>query len=174
MSSVLRHIVDFFTRKIVFACLTLLLAMVTPYLAIIEKAPKYLIFMATLTTLVSSGALFYFLQVFLKSLTRSATLRLQIYGDTRFPTIVFQENMFRYLYLRNIIVVPDTNGVRHSIEIVNLFISFQNDVAIRTLEVSSPDIALPQYEVKEYNQRYAVISFAAALPMGILEIRAGH
>jgi len=51
-----------------------------------------------------------------------------------------------------------------------LFVTFEDDVVIRTLVVQSPDMLLPIYEVKEFNQRYAIIHFAANVPAGTLEV----
>ena len=52
----------------------------------------------------------------------------------------------------------------------NLFINFDRPVNVGTLSVNSPDMALPMHEVKEFNNRFAIIVFNAALPSGTLNI----
>jgi hypothetical protein len=54
-----------------------------------------------------------------------------------------------------------------------IFLSFVNDVRITSIEISSEGFVLPRYEVKEYNQRYAIIAFSNALPLGVLDIKVG-
>jgi hypothetical protein len=52
-----------------------------------------------------------------------------------------------------------------------LFITFDVPVKVGTLEVASPDIRIPFHETKEFNNRYAIITFSGNLPTGTLEIR---
>jgi hypothetical protein len=66
---------------------------------------------------------------------------------------------------------PD--GSPLAVESVNFFVSFDRDVLIKTLEISSPDFKLPRHETKEYNQRFAIVTFDGPLPMGTLELKAG-
>jgi len=54
--------------------------------------------------------------------------------------------------------------------LATLFVTFENDVVISTLNVRSPDMQLPPYEVKEFNQRFAVIVFSDNVPAGTLEV----
>lgn len=106
------------------------------------------------------------------ALVDTATLRLHLYGDERVPTVVSSNNVWRWYYLRNIIKgitkkgkLPETIGT-----ITILFISFDRPVKVTTLEVSSSDIKLPTHEVKEFNNRFAIIVFSNALPTGTLEV----
>jgi hypothetical protein len=46
-----------------------------------------------------------------------------------------------------------------------LFVTFDNPVRVGTLEVSA-DFKLPAYEVKEFNNRFAIIVFGDDLPTG--------
>ena len=92
---------------------------------------------------------------------KTASLTLHIWGDHRAPDRVAFENIFRWYYLQNII-----NGITESGEAVTqhvmstLFLSFESDVAITTITVQSPDMALPVYEVKEFNKRFSIIVFS--------------
>jgi hypothetical protein len=63
-------------------------------------------------------------------------------------------------------------GEKRIASLATLFVSFENDVAINTLVVRSPDMRLPIYEVKEFNQRYAIIVFSDEVPAGTLEVEA--
>lgn len=103
---------------------------------------------------------------------KTASLTLHIWGDHRAPKRVAFNNIFRWYYLQNIM-----NGITESGESVTqhvmstLFVSFEADVAISTITVQSPDMALPVYEVKEFNQRFAIIVFSGAVGPGTLEVR---
>lgn len=100
-----------------------------------------------------------------------ALLRLHIYGDNRIPDKVSAENIFRWYYLKNAIVMNVQNSEQRSdVVSVTLFVTFEPDVKISTIRVSSPDIKLPLYEVKEFNQRYAIITFASDIPPGTLDV----
>ena len=52
-----------------------------------------------------------------------------------------------------------------------LFLTFDTPVKIGTLEVSSPDIRLPPHEVKDFNDRSAIVFFNNDLAEGTLVIR---
>ena len=99
-----------------------------------------------------------------------ASLKLHIYGDDRVPERISAENIFRWYLLKSKAVLID-NGAGKDIPITStLFISFDKDVEIRTLHVGSPDVQLPLHEVKEFNQRYAIVVFMGNIPAGTLEI----
>jgi hypothetical protein len=51
-----------------------------------------------------------------------------------------------------------------------LYVNFDNPINAGTLEVKSPDIKLPIYEVKELTNRYAIIVFQDDLPRGEIHI----
>jgi hypothetical protein len=99
-----------------------------------------------------------------------AVLRLHVYGDSRSPMRLDYRNIFRWYFLKSILIGIDAHGVRHEHEIATLFVTFERDVLVTTLAVNSPDIALPSYEVKEFNQRFAIIAFSDKLGSGTLEI----
>ena len=99
-----------------------------------------------------------------------AFLRLHMYGDNRIPDRIAEENIFRWYYLKNVIVMSDPAGQQSEAVSAILFVTFQPEVKISTIHVRSPDVKLPLYEVKEFNQRYAIIVFAKDIGPGTLEI----
>lgn len=101
-----------------------------------------------------------------------ALLRLHTYGDNRIPDRLAQENIFRWYYLRTtFVVIPGTADQQQSAAVsTTLFVTFQPEVKISTIQVRSPDLRLPPYEVKEFNQRYAIITFAGEIGLGTLEV----
>ena len=100
----------------------------------------------------------------------TASLRLHVYGDSRMPDRITSENIFRWYYLRTIIQFQGPQGpIRHS-TMPTLFITFDPEVRISTLTVCSPDLALPMHEVKEFNQKYAIVVFSDDIGPGTLEI----
>ena len=52
-----------------------------------------------------------------------------------------------------------------------LFLTFDSLVRVGTIEVSSPDIRLPQHEVKDFNSRSAIVFFNADITEGTLVVR---
>lgn len=106
-------------------------------------------------------------------LADSAELRLHLYGDNRFPTRVSGSNDWRYYYLHQTLVGIDKETGRKAEHVVPLLVfSFEKPIKVGTLEVNSSDFTLPRYEVKEFNNRFAVIVFYDALPAGSLNLRA--
>ncbi|MBE7446262.1 MAG: hypothetical protein HS132_13815 [Planctomycetia bacterium] len=103
-------------------------------------------------------------------MVKAASLRLHVYGDHRTPERLTYENIFRWFYLQTAIDNVGPSGVTRIGSLVTLFVTFENDVVISTLNVRSPDIQLPLYEVKEFNQRYAVVVFSNNVPAGTLEV----
>ena len=102
---------------------------------------------------------------------QSALLRLHIYADQRIPEALFTENIFRWYHLRQGFVAIEPHLGRHTnIHMSTLFITFEPEVVISSLRVRSPDIVLPVNEVKEFNQRYAIVTFSGPLSEGTLEI----
>lgn len=63
------------------------------------------------------------------------------------------------------------DGMRVEKSLPTLFMTFDPEVRISTLSVRSPDMKLPRHEVKEFNQKFAIIVFSEKLPEGTLEIR---
>lgn len=100
----------------------------------------------------------------------STSLRLHIFGDHGTPNRLGQKNIFRWFYLQMAVNGITPQGNQRVATFSTLFVTFEEDVAIHTLTVHSPDMQLPLYEVKEFNQRYAIIVFSANVPAGTLEI----
>lgn len=105
-----------------------------------------------------------------RRIAHKASLRLHIFGDHRAPQKLSHENIFRWYYLQWEARFVQPDGTQHVGKQAILFVTFEDDVVIRTLVVQSPDMLLPIYEVKEFNQRYAIIHFAANVPAGTLEV----
>ena len=107
-----------------------------------------------------------------ESQPRYAALRLHVWGDHRSPDRIEAENIFRWYYLQNITIVINEKGaeVRQNTSNI-LFLTFDKDVSVSTFKVQSPDIQLPVYEVKDFNQRYAIIVFSGAVNAGTLEVK---
>ena len=88
-----------------------------------------------------------------------ALLRLHVYADHRTPERLAAENIFRWYYLKTDIQGVVATGEQTQIAaMVTLFVAFDPDVRITNLRLRSPDIRLPRHEVKEFNQRFAIIS----------------
>jgi hypothetical protein len=102
-----------------------------------------------------------------------AELWLHIYGDDRSPQRLSLTNVWRWYYLKQVIVeIDSTTGQQRGRRISStLFLTFDPMVRTGTLEVSSPDMRLPAYEVKDFSSRSAVIVFFDDLPSGTLQIR---
>jgi hypothetical protein len=105
-----------------------------------------------------------------RTVVKVASLRLHVYGDHRTPERLSFENIFRWFYLQTAINSVWPSGTTRIGTLATLFITFEDDVVISTLNVRSPDMQLPPYEVKEFNQRYAVIVFSDNVPAGTLEV----
>ncbi len=102
---------------------------------------------------------------------RSALLRLHVYADHRVPEVMQWENIFRWYYLRQSLVTLGSDGTQTAVfPTTTLFVTFEPEVQILTLKVRSPNLTLPSHEVKEFNQRFAIIVFAGNLNEGTLEI----
>lgn len=100
-----------------------------------------------------------------------ALLRLHIFADNHVPERLSDENIFRWYFLSHILVVESSEGGQKAVELPTLFVTFDPEVLITTLKVRSPDMRLPRHEVKEFNQKFAIIVFSEKLPEGTLEVR---
>ncbi len=105
-----------------------------------------------------------------RPIAQTASLRFHIFGDHRTPERLAFENIFRWFYLQTAIDGVGPSSVTRIGTLATLFVSFENDVVISTIKVRSPDMQLPVYEVKEFNQRYAIIVFSDNVPAGTLEV----
>jgi hypothetical protein len=93
-----------------------------------------------------------------------ASLRLHMYGDTRQPDRLSYSNIWRWYHLADVLTVINQNGTKDR-ELIRskLFISFDQPVIVGTMTVRA-DRPLPPYEVKEFNNRFAIIVFGEQLP----------
>jgi hypothetical protein len=173
MLSLLRSLGDALAQTFWATILGAVLIAIGPVWAAVAGAPGYLIFTLALVALASSLVIIPKLSALLRGTNNSAHLRLHIHADERDPTQLLAENIFRFYQLRNFLLAPLSGGGMAQGAPVIVFVAFQNDVRITTLEVSSPDMVLPAHEVKEYNQRFAIVSFMGELPGGTLELRVG-
>lgn len=97
-------------------------------------------------------------------LSESAELRIHVYGDHRVPDRIGASNIWRWYFLQDFVQFLNQDGSKHSEQMsAKLFISFDNPVLVGTLTVKA-DKALPVHEVKEFNNRFAIIVFAGAVP----------
>lgn len=102
----------------------------------------------------------------------STLLRLHISGDHRTSEELESENIYRWYTLKNMITMMSEDGEKsNKISSEFIYINFMQETAVSTLRVTSPDMSLPIYEVKEFNSRFAIIVFASVIPAGTLEIK---
>ena len=94
----------------------------------------------------------------------SAEIKFHLYGDARTPEMLFNQNIWRW-YNLNVLNLESKEVLFNS-----LFISFDKPILTGTLKITSPDMKLPIYEVKEYNNRFAIIVFNGQLPSGTLVV----
>jgi hypothetical protein len=95
-------------------------------------------------------------------LKERAELRLHVYGDNRLPERLSANNIWRWYYMHEVLVMLNQDGSKRS-EILTskLFICFDQPVSVGTLSIKS-DRPLARYEVKEFNNRFAIIHFGEA------------
>jgi hypothetical protein len=100
-------------------------------------------------------------------------LRLVIDNDKQAPTTVFYMNVSKWCLLgqnfSRIDKEPDRDRDHGP---VCLFILFDQPTKDELLNVTS-DSPLPRYDIKEFNDRFAIIAFAGPIPAGTLEIISG-
>jgi hypothetical protein len=102
-------------------------------------------------------------------LRAGAEIRLRSYGDTRMPEKLSDENVWRWFVLRTL-QMNISNPKRPKTQEIHctLYLSFDKPIRAGTLTISSPDAKLPRHEVKEFNNRYAIVTFEGSLPVGTL------
>jgi len=98
-----------------------------------------------------------------------ACLRIRSYGDTRLTEGICLENIYRWYTLKTQMSPVGVQGAP-VLTIQTLFVGFANDVLVSNLRVSSPDMPLPQHEVKEFNPRFAIIVFMGDFQAGTIEV----
>jgi len=100
-------------------------------------------------------------------------LRLVIANEKQAPTTVFYMNVSKWCLLgqnfTRIDKEPNGDGDHGP---VCLFILFDQPTKDEVLNVTS-DSVLPRYDIKEFNDRFAIIAFAGPIPVGTLEIIVG-
>jgi hypothetical protein len=105
-------------------------------------------------------------------LLSTADLVLQTYGDERSPTRLSYDNIWRWYYLRMIMIgIEKDTGKEHRNAVASLYVNFDKPVMVGTLEVSAHGFTLPRYEVKEFTNRYAIVVFSQELPEGTVRVR---
>ena len=99
-----------------------------------------------------------------------AALRLHVYGNSRLPDRLSATNVWRWFCLNDILVMMKQDGTKDQ-EIITskLFVSFDQPVGVGTMTVRS-DKPLSHYEVKEFNNRFAIIVFGEPLPACNIDI----
>lgn len=107
-----------------------------------------------------------------QSLMDNAELSIRVYGDERAPSNIKLVNIYRWYFLNYIGYKQGHKPGELQAEITGhvLYINFENPVKAANLEVMSPDIKLPLYEEKQFNERFAIITFGSKLPAGTLNI----
>ena len=103
----------------------------------------------------------------------SAELQLHIYPDQRTPTRLSYSNIWRWYYMKLVLIgIDKSTGLKQQQNVTStLFLTFDTPVRVGTLEVSSPDIRLPMHEVKDFNDRSAIVFFNDDLAEGTLVIK---
>lgn len=112
-----------------------------------------------------------------KSVTKTDShLELRVHGDGRAPTGIVTTNIWRWFTLDlGVLSINNETGERSDMHLATvLFVTFDQMTTTRNLSVSSPDMVLPRYEVKDFCERSAVISFETKLSPGILFVRTHH
>lgn len=103
-------------------------------------------------------------------------LRLQFFGDYRYPTALHEENIYgwRALFTKFTIFDPAGNGDTPvgSMTCWTIVILFTQPVTYRELNVWFSAAGLPTHEAKVVDQRYVVININGDVPVGALEIHA--
>lgn len=104
------------------------------------------------------------------SLVDRAHLKLHIYADTRLPDRLHAANIWRWYYMHEVLVMMNPDGSKNRELLTSkLFISFDQPVSVGTMTVRA-DKPLPNYEVKEFNNRFAIIAFLEAVPECSMDI----
>ena len=102
----------------------------------------------------------------------SSSIDLMWHGDTRPPDMKSSVNIFRWYSLLTIIATPNKESgiIEQNIIKTTLLITFDKQTKVGTLKVTGENMIIPQHEVKEFNQRYAIIVFTGVVPVGTTKI----
>ena len=88
------------------------------------------------------------------------------------PDKLSHHNIWRWYILHSVATFVAPQG-SYRATTATIVVSFEPEVSITTIRCASPDSVVPKYEVKEFNQRYAIIVFETELPKGTLQINFG-
>lgn len=166
----LRWLIDAIGQAVVGGLLVAIMTTIAPVWAFFSNAPGYIIFTVALVALAAS--IFIVTKVLSLIIKRNnpASLSLQIFGDERSPIRISDVNIWRWYWFRNIAIhVSNGSHQRETLSTI-LFLCFDRPARVGTLNVRSPDIQLPLFEVKQFFERFAIIVFTGAVPAGTLEI----
>ena len=102
-----------------------------------------------------------------KDLAETADLDLEFYGDGRPPTGLRHVNVWRwYFYWTPSLHMNDT-ATGKDIAVVSagslLFVTFEPRVGVSNMYVSAK-VPIPTWEVKQFNERFAIVTFAGLMP----------
>jgi hypothetical protein len=103
------------------------------------------------------------------ALAERARLTLHFYGDARTPYEMKAANIWRWYYLQELWEFTDQGGSGMQPGNGTLFICFDQPVRIGMLRVLA-DKPLPPHEVKDFDNRFAIIAFLSAPPECDLDI----
>lgn len=102
---------------------------------------------------------------------KETVLELQFYGDQRVPVETNMTNIHRWFALQNIVKSPLEGELRVISKTWAIFLVFDRPVPTRQLLVIAPSIQLPDYEVKDFGSRHAVVCFIGEIPAGNVKIQ---
>jgi hypothetical protein len=139
----------------------------------LPEFPNFFSF-APLILVILAGCIFAGIKLgWLKHYADSAHLELrQNVAGRSDPDRVSYSNIWRYFILHQTAAFITPQGTVQGTTAV-IFLTFEPYVKITNIRCTSPDAAVPQYEVKQFNQRFAVITFQTELPKGTLRIDVG-
>lgn len=102
----------------------------------------------------------------------SSSVDLVWHGNAMAPDMKSSVNIFRWYSLITVLAAPNKESgiIEQNIIMTTLFITFDKPTKIRTLKIVGENMIIPQHEVKEFNQRYAIIVFTGAIPAGVMKI----
>jgi hypothetical protein len=110
------------------------------------------------------GAAHFFLK---PRLADSAELILDFYGDDRIPLAKKHAGVWRwYWHFMVPVAIPNAGDPGHGVVVSGpgvLFLTFDPEVWVTTLRVES-SVPIPRWEVRDFNHRFAVITFAGLVP----------
>lgn len=106
------------------------------------------------------------------ALAESFELHLRFFGDNRPPLMISEKNVWRWYSLRNVFTVMTPDGKAQETAITNIFIAFDKPLWAGVARVSSNDYVVSRHEIKEFNQKFAIVTIETT-PPGVLDISGG-